>query len=182
MGQAWLLGGVRTYAHLGERNFSYEDWMAAVKAGNTFVTVGPLITLSVEGVAPGGRIDLPTNGGTLNLQWQVESVSLPIEQVEVIVGGLVVEQITVGNQLSAAGNAAIKVNASTWVALRVRGSYQNIAGEIAAHSSAVMVTVGGRPHFAQADAAAVLTQIEGARCMWIPLLHDRPPNDFANCA
>jgi len=173
MGQAWLLGGVRTYAHLGERNFSYEDWMAAVKAGNTFVTVGPLITLSVEGVAPGGRIDLPTNGGTLNLQWQVESVSLPIEQVEVIVGGLVVEQITVGNQLSAAGNAAIKVNASTWVALRVRGSYRNIAGEIAAHSSAVMVTVGGRPHFAQADAAAVLTQIEGALA-YVDTLASRP--------
>ena len=173
MGQAWLLGGVRTYAHLGERAFSYEDWMAAIKAGNTFVTVGPLVTLSVEGVAPGGRIDLPLGGGTLNIQWRVESVGLPIEQVEVVVGGFVTEQATVDHQLAAAGSASIKINASTWVALRVRGSYQNIAGEIAAHTSAVMVTVGGQPHFVQKDAAAVLAQIEGALA-YVDTLASRP--------
>ena len=32
MGQAWLLGGMRTYTHLGDRPFTYENWMAAVKA------------------------------------------------------------------------------------------------------------------------------------------------------
>ena len=173
MGQAWLLGGVRTYAHLGERAFSYEEWMAAVKAGNTFVTVGPLVALAVEGVAPGGRIELPTGGGTLNVQWRVESVGLPIEQVEVVVGGLVAEQVTVDHQLAAAGSATVKINASTWVALRVRGSYQNIVGEIAAHTSAVMVTVGGQPHFVQKDAAAVLAQIEGALA-YIDTVASRP--------
>ena len=42
MAAASLLGGIRTYAHLGDREFTYENWMAAVRAGNTFVTVGPL--------------------------------------------------------------------------------------------------------------------------------------------
>lgn len=176
MGQAWLLGGVRTYAHLGERAFSYDDWMAAVKAGNTFVTVGPLVALTVEGVAPGGRIDLPASGGTLNLQWRVESVSLPIEQVEVVVGGLVVEQVNIDQPLTAAGYASIKINGSTWVALRVRGSYRNIAGEIAAHTSAVMVTVGKQPHFVQQDAATVLAQIEGALA-YVDTLASRPAAD-----
>ncbi len=173
MSQSSLLGGVRTYAHLGERAFSYDDWMAAVKAGNTFVTVGPLVALGVEGVAPGGRIDLPTGGGTLNIQWRVESVSLPIEQIEVVVGGLVAEQFTVDHQLVAAGSATVKISASTWVALRVRGSYRNIAGEIAAHTSAVMVTVGRQPHFVQKDAAAVLSQIEGALA-YVDTLASRP--------
>ena len=52
-----LLGGIRTYAHLGARDFSYENWMAAVKTGNTFVTVGPLLELAVEGRPPGQPIE-----------------------------------------------------------------------------------------------------------------------------
>lgn len=43
MAASSLLGGIRTYANLGERAFTYENWMAAVRAGNTFVTVGPLM-------------------------------------------------------------------------------------------------------------------------------------------
>ena len=57
------LGGVRTYAHLGEREFTYENWMAAVQAGNTFMTIGPLAELTVEGVVPGGQVQLPAGGG-----------------------------------------------------------------------------------------------------------------------
>ena len=86
---------MRTYTHLGDRPFTYENWMAAVKAGNTFVTVGPLASLLVDGMAPGGKIQLPATGGTVNVTWKVASVSLPIDQVEVLVGGLVVDQVNV---------------------------------------------------------------------------------------
>ena len=41
--------------------------MAAVKAGNTFVTVGPLVSLFVDGMQPGGKIQLPATGGTVNV-------------------------------------------------------------------------------------------------------------------
>jgi hypothetical protein len=162
MAASSLLGGIRTYAHLGERDFSYENWMEAVKAGNTFVTVGPLAELLVEGVAPGGRIELPAGGGALNVTWRVESVSLPIEQVEIVVGGFVAGQALVNGALTATGSATVPITESTWVALRVRGSYRGKPEEIAAHTSAVMVTVGGAPHFAPRDAMAVLEQIEGA--------------------
>jgi hypothetical protein len=163
MGAAWLLGGVRTYAHLAGRPFTYENWMAAVKAGNTFVTVGPLAELKVEGLAPGSQLELPATGGTVNVSWRVESVSLPIERVEVVVGGLTAEQWTEDDKrLSASGSAEIKITESTWIALRVRGSYQGKHGEIAAHTSAVMALVAGKPLFSLRDATAVLEQIEGA--------------------
>ena len=162
MAASSLLGGIRTYAHLGERPFTYEDWMAAVKAGNTFVTVGPLLDLTVDGQVPGGRLTLPASGGTVDVVWQVASVSLPIDQVEIVVGGLVAEQVNVGRQLTASGNATLPITDSTWIALRVRGSYRGRHGEIAAHSSAVQVLVGDRPLCAAPDALAVLEQIEGA--------------------
>jgi len=173
MAAAALLGGVRTYAHLGGREFSYENWMQAVQAGNTFVTVGPLTELTVEDVSPGGQVKLPASGGFVQVAWRVESVRVPIEQVEVVVGGLVTEQINVGGKLAAAGSARIPVSGSTWVALRVRGSYKAKAGDIAAHTSAVLITVEGKPHFNETDADAVLSQIEGAMA-YVDILASRP--------
>ncbi len=162
MSAASLLGGIRTYAHLGEREFSYENWMAAVKGGNTFVTVGPLLELEVAGLSPGGRLDLPVGGGTVDLAWRVESAALPIEKIEVVVGGFAMEAQSVDGALKTAGGASVFVNESNWIALRVRGSHGGRAGEIAAHSSCVQVRVDGARPFKREDAIAVLEQIEGA--------------------
>ena len=162
MSASSLLGGIRTYANLESRAFTYENWMRAVRGGNTFVTVGPLAELSVEGILPGGHISLPEIGGAVSVNWSVESVRLPIEQVEVVVGGLVAEQVNVAGQLSASGSAEIPITESTWIALRVRGSYQGKPEQIAAHTSAVQVRVGDKPIFSQPDAILVLEQIEGA--------------------
>jgi hypothetical protein len=147
--------------------------MAAMRAGNTFVTVGPLAALMVEGHVPGSQIHLPASGGTLNVAWRVESVSLPIEQVEVVVGGLAVDAVETGKTLAASGTTEVNVTDSTWIALRVRGSYRGKAGELAAHTSAVQVLVGDKPLFSQADAMTVLEQIEGA-ITYVDTLAPRP--------
>lgn len=168
-----LLGGIRTYANLGGRELTYANWMAAVRGGNTFVTVGPLAEMLVDGVSPGGRIELPPSGGTVHVTWRVESVGLPIEQVEVVVGGLCVAQTTVGKQLRAEGSADVRVTDSTWVALRVRGSYHGKQHDVAAHTSAVQLRVEGKPLFSQPDAMTVLEQIEGA-IAYVDTLAPRP--------
>ncbi|MFZ4663016.1 MAG: CehA/McbA family metallohydrolase [Caldilineaceae bacterium] len=162
MSASSLLGGIRTYTQLGNLDFTYENWMTATKRGNTFVTVGPLVELQVEGVAPGGKLHVPATGGTVNVTWKVESVSLPIDAVEVVVGGFALEQTTVNKALRASGSVSVPVNSSTWIAIRVRGSYKGQVGDIAAHTSAVQVLVEGKPLFSPKDAVAVLEQIEGA--------------------
>lgn len=161
MAASSLLGGVRTYTHLGDRDFTYENWMAATKAGNTFVTVGPLAELRVEGQMPGSQIHLPASGGTVDVSWKVESASMAIDAVEIVVGGLTVEEIPCNGTLAASDSANIRVDRSTWVALRVRGSYPGSRGDIAAHTSAVQIFVGDAPIFSEADAGAILDQIEG---------------------
>ncbi len=173
MNAASLLGGIRTYANLGEREFSYENWMAAVKAGNTFVTVGPLLELAVEGLAPGERLDLPPGGGKVDVSWRVESAALPIERVEVVAGGFAVEETSAEGALSLAGSSEVAISESSWIALRVRGSHAGRPGEIAAHSSAVQLRVDGARPFKQEDAMAVLEQIEGALA-YVDTLAPRP--------
>lgn len=173
MSAASLLGGVRTYAHLGDSEFTYESWMSAVKAGNTFVTVGPLVEFTVNGRPAGSRIKLPPGGGTVDVTWEVASLRVPIDQIEVVVGGLVAEQIDTGGVLSTAGSRSLTVTDSTWIALRVRGSLRGRVGDIAAHTSALQLLVGDRPLFAQPDAIAVLEQIEGALA-YVDTLAPRP--------
>jgi hypothetical protein len=185
MSASSLLGGVRTYAHLGERDFSYDNWKAAVRAGNTFATVGPLLSLQVEGQQPGGQVQLPAGGGTVAVSWKVESTSVPIEQVEIVAGGLVADSAgpSAASHLPsgayvASGTASLKIDKSTWVALRVRGSLRSRANQddIAAHSSAVQVIVGAAPIFSQPEAAAVLAQIEGS-LRYVDVLAPRPDAD-----
>ncbi|MFT5366884.1 MAG: hypothetical protein ACI8V2_001834 [Candidatus Latescibacterota bacterium] len=173
MAAASQLGGVRTYTNMGDSEFTYENWMTATKAGNTFVTVGPLAEMLVEGQSPGSKVELSASGGTVNVTWKVESVSLPIDQVEIVVGGLTHEQVNVNKGLAASGTAEVKVEDSTWIGLRVRGSYQGKHGEIAAHTSVVQVLVAGKPLYNQNDATAVLQQIEGA-IAYVDTLAPRP--------
>ena len=162
MAAAHLLGGMRTYAHLGERELTYDNWMAGIRSGNTFATIGPLAAIRVEGVPPGGRVELPSSGGTLDVEWEVESVAVPITAVEVVVGGLVAEQVDPGGTLKARGTISLPVKSSSWVALRVRGSYHGRPDEVAAHTSAVQVLVEGSTLYSNADAGAIRDQIEGA--------------------
>jgi hypothetical protein len=157
-----LLGGIRTYARLADRELGYQAWMDAVRGGDTFVTVGPLASLAVEGVRPGGRLELPAGGGRVTVEWQVESVALGVERVEVVAGGEVADEVVLGGKTSASGSAEVTIGESSWIALRVRGGYHGRSDDVAAHTSAVMLTVGGRPHFREQDAADVLDQIQGA--------------------
>ena len=96
------------------------------------------------------------------MAWRVESAALPLESVEVVVGGFAVEAQSVDGALSATGSCTVAVSESTWIALRVRGSHGERPGEIAAHSSAVQVRVAGARPFKREEAIAVLEQIEGA--------------------
>jgi hypothetical protein len=160
---AWmLLGGIRTYAHLGERELTYENWMEAIRAGNTFATVGPLAELEVEGIKPGGTLRLPAGGGTAQLHWLVESLRVPIERVEIVVGGIVGDDSSIGGEFTATGHANLTVSTSTWIALRVRCSYHARTDDIVAHTSAVQVLVEGSAIFSEVESIAVLDQIQGA--------------------
>lgn len=161
MDAAALLGGSRTYVQLGARDFTYRNWMDAVRSGDTFITVGPLVDVTVEGRRPGSAIALPPSGGTITIDWRIESVSVAPTRVEVIRNGIVIDEVRCG-ELSCNGQLALRITESCWIAIRVRGSVAGREADIAAHTSAVYVKVGDKPVFATADAVSILAQIEGS--------------------
>jgi hypothetical protein len=160
MGPTMLLGGLRTYVQMGPAEFTYRNWMDAIRSGDTFITVGPLVDMTVEGRRPGRVIRLGPGGGTVTIDWRVESVSVAPTRLEIIRNGEVIEEVRCDG-MAFDGHLSLQLRESCWLAIRVRGSLSGRDGDIAAHTGALYVEVGDKPLFATADAAAVLAQIEG---------------------
>ncbi len=156
------IGAVRTYARIDpSREFDYETWMDAIRRRETFVTYGPLLEFAVDGHRMGSRIEMSSSGGTVDVTWQVASVTIPMSRVELIVNGEIRESVAVPSR-EGSGHWSVKVDKSSWLALLVRGYYADKPEIIAAHSSPVMIKVEGSPMLAAADAVTILEQIEGA--------------------
>ena len=162
MSATTAVGTVRTYARIADGEpFTYSAWMDAVRRAETFVTYGPLIELSVDGLPMGARSRLGRGGATVYVSWKAASVTVPMTGVELVVNGEVVENRAV-DAWAAEGTFTVKVERSTWLALLVRGHYPDKPEVIAAHSSPVMLEVGGTEFANAADAVTILQQIEGA--------------------
>ncbi len=156
------VGTIRTYARLDPgQPFTYQAWKEAVRQARTFATYGPLLEFSVEGRPPGSRISLNRTGGTVDVEWEVATVTVPTSRVELVVNGEIRESQRVGAG-GARGHWSLKLDRSSWLALLVRGHYQDKPEIIAAHSSPVMVELAGSRFLAAADAVSILEQIEGA--------------------
>jgi len=162
MSASTAVGTVRTYAGIDpDKPFSYETWMEAVRRAQTFVTYGPLLEFAVDGHPMGSRIDMSASGGTVDVTWQVASVTIPMSRVELIVNGEIRESLEV-SPWEKSGHWSIKMDKSSWLALLVRGHYADKPEIIAAHSSPVIINVEGSPMLAAVDAVTILEQIEGA--------------------
>ena len=156
------VGTIRTYAKIPkEKEFTYETWIETVRSGNTFVTYGPLLEFAVEGKPAGSRIRMGASGGTVDVSWELASVTVPMSRVELIMNGEIVQSQEVGPE-KASGHWTVPVRRSSWMALLVRGHYTDRPQIIAAHSSPVMIEVAGSRFYAAADAVTILEQVEGA--------------------
>ena len=158
------VGGVRTYAHLGDEEFTFEQWARAVRAGRTFTTSGPLIGLSVEGRVPGDELRLPAGGGTVAVQAWARSVQ-PIHELQLVVNGRVVERV---RRQAGAGEIEMRVplqlRGSAWVAARAVSElvvWHEWPINIAAHTSPVYVVAGDEELFNPGDATFMLTLLDG---------------------
>ena len=126
-----------------------------------------MLEFAVDGHPMGSRIELSASGGTVDVTWQVASVTIPMSRVELVVNGEIRESAAVppGGEAEAqesAGHWSVRVDKSSWLALLVRGHYADKPEIIAAHSSPVMIAVQGSRLLAAADAVTILEQIEGA--------------------
>jgi hypothetical protein len=166
------VGGVRTYAFLGDEDLTFANWARAVRAGRTFTTSGPLVGLLVEGHAPGDEILLPPGGGTLEVEAWGESVQ-PFHELQVIVNGRIAarEAIEEGAQKMRL-RAKVRLEGSAWMTVRCLSRlkvWHCWPIHIAAISSPVYVRCGDEELFNPSDASYMLTLIDGG-LTWLDTL------------
>ncbi len=133
----------------------YRGWLAALRAGRTFASNGPLLDFRLGEREVGDEIRLPAGGGNLAARVTMRSI-VPVEKLEVVSGGAAVASIP----LSAGGTRAdatisIPVRESAWFTLRAMsaGAAEPILDIYPfATTSPIYVLVDGRPIRSEVDA------------------------------
>lgn len=165
------VGVYRTYVHIPENEeFNYDNWCKYMSAGNTFLSGGPMIRLTVDGQPIGSTINLPGNGGTVEVEASADSI-FPIHTLQIIQAGEVVattEENNGSHQLRI--KAQVKVDKHSWIAARCGGPeyvqavphHDGWRRGIIAHTSPIYIAVGGEWWMFDPETANyMLTLIEG---------------------
>ncbi len=149
-----MLGSSRAYVFLDGKAFTYVDWVAALQAGRSFVTNGPVLELAVENLRSGSRLQLSTPRMVRVTGWA--EYRKPLALVEIIVNGKVAQTVAVNpGQRRATLDASLSIERSGWIGLRVTA---NDGTE--AHASPVYVELEGRLAASPDDARFFLDWIE----------------------
>ena len=112
----------RTYVHIpGDEAFDYDVWLKHMRAGRTFLSSGPMIGMTVNGAAIGDTVNLPGNGGTVEVEAWAESI-FPIHTLQIVNAG---EIIASSDEAKGARRLTlktqVKIDQHTWLAARCAG-------------------------------------------------------------
>lgn len=112
------LGYNRVYAHLDSS--TPDSWWHAVRAGNTFVTNGPLLRARVNGEVP-GQIFVAPAGGSVSLTISLTlTVSDPVEYLDVVFNGRTLYQARLDEYAKQGGKIPLQtISESGWMVIRV---------------------------------------------------------------
>jgi hypothetical protein len=167
------IGLSRTYARLGpDDDFGYDAWCAALRAGRSYMSSGPLLSLSADGAGIGDTVRLPDAGGTVAIEATAVSI-FPMFRLELVHSGRVIAS---ADRESGARELRISENVSIdrpgWICARVDGGgpehltrHRDEWGRaIMAHTSPVYVACGAREHPADREALEeIAVRIDRAR-------------------
>jgi hypothetical protein len=142
------IGEVRMYVHTGG-TFSADAWFAAMKAGHTFVTNGPMIELTVDNAIPGDELRVAENA-SIRIRaraWAPRIIGSP-KGLELVAQGKVIRSAESNNpdieELKI--DVVLKAGGSQWIAARVRTHNGAVA-----HTSPIYVLVEGRSFRSQEE-------------------------------
>ena len=132
------IGDSRFYTHV-DGEFSFDNWFAALKAGRTVASTGPIAEIAVNGKGPGETVDVAA-GATLKVSAKAfgHATQIPLTELEIVGHGRVLKRVTAGNREELAIEMELPVTHGIWLAVRAKAGPTQIA-----HSTPVYVTVDG---------------------------------------
>jgi hypothetical protein len=163
----------------GDAELTFESWAAAIRAGRTFVSSGPILDLAVEGHGVGAALDV-TRGATLDVELVARAAQPIVSDVELVVDGEIVAAESVPAPTTALTlRHRLPVERTGWVAGRSRSPYvvgSAVLTAMAAHTSPVYLECADAPR-RPADLAPSLALIDGTRAWLDRVAAIRDPAD-----
>jgi hypothetical protein len=113
------VGANRAFARI-DGDFTYDNWIAALKAGRTFITNSPILSFSVNGREPGAALQLSSRKDkALRIHATAES-QIPYTHLEIVSNGQVIGQAKPGGSRNRAEiQLEHPLSKSCWLAARV---------------------------------------------------------------
>jgi len=152
----------RVYAEVPAGPLKIAPWLAAIKAGRTFATNGPLLRFSLGGQAIGGEVRLEKKQ---EVRFSAEMFSMvPVDHLQILCNGKVARELEMDrDRTSAHVDASIPLGASGWCVLRAfsdKAEFPILDLYAYATTSPVYISVAGAPVRNAADAAYFVTWID----------------------
>jgi hypothetical protein len=165
------VGLYRTYAWIPpDEPFTYDNWLKALRGGNTFLSGGPLLRFTVDGQPIGSVIRLGKDGGTLEVEAVADSI-FPIHTLQIVQGGQVVaSQESETGERTMILKTTLKIDASTWLCARCGGPnygwvphHDSWGRGMMAHTSPIYLACGGEYDvFSPETAHYMMTLVDGS--------------------
>lgn len=151
--QTAQIGNARFYAHVNGP-LTFDTWFAALKAGRTFVSTGPMLLLTVNGQLPGATVNV-ARGARVRVTAEAlgHPAQVPLTSLEIVGHGRVLARAAGRHADRLTAELDLPVEHGLWIAARADAG----TGQIA-HTTPVYVTVdGGGFHNRDAMAARLST-------------------------
>src|SRR5258708_31254284 len=119
----WITDHNRVFVQV-QGDFTYDTWIAGLRAGRTFVSNGPLREFRVNDKGPGASLE---TSGPLQISATVIS-RLPFERIQIVYNGEVVAERSSRNQREAKLEEEIVVARGGWIPAPLSSRGQTHAG------------------------------------------------------
>ena len=154
----WIYDHNRVFVQV-EGDFTYDTWIAGLRAGRTFISNGPLLEFSVDGKQPGATLQ-----ASERLRVKARAISrLPFDRLQIVQDGVVVAEQVAVNRREATLEREIPVEQGGWIAARIESSAKTHAAfGVFAHSSPVYYRVPATPFRRAESAGSFVDEIEAS--------------------
>jgi hypothetical protein len=151
------VGYNRVYVYLGERPFTYDNFLAGLEQGRSFTTNGPLIDFRIDGAVGAGSDRSLSAGDSVTVTAAVRSRT-SLEHADLIVNGEVYRSYPGDGKSEIHIEARLSPAVPTWVAIRAfERSRETI---VFAHTSAAYLRIGDESVRSPDDARYLMEQVD----------------------
>jgi TolB protein len=141
------VGMNRVYARVADGELKPEEWLAALKAGHSFATNGPLLGFTLGGAGIGDELKFKAPQQRVDFSVRLRSI-VAVDHLELVCNGRVVRSFLAHEEVDHGEfSGSIALNDSGWCVARAStdaGRYPVLDTYVYATTSPIYVTVAGR--------------------------------------